>query len=487
MKQEHKSKAKVFAWFLSALLLFGSVLPSAQLYASGDTVILRKAGTKSYEMTLHYPEGGELDYGASGVTTMERTDTGGAVFCTEPGMEAALNGEAYKMSPLGDNQSVTLSGYSDIIPGGAQVADDITMTPAQQKHLALYVYHGWDTSPTKTDDERMAVQCYVWEYLWHLRVEFQDHAEGQKIRAIQERIAEKVRNHGVKPVFSGSGYNAGTHTLTIKAGQSVTLTDSANAIAKAKLMKNDAKIKASISGNKLTITADSSSQNGTVVFYKFPDVNPNASSLLMTFENKQRVMEFHTKDPQNFILNLNVIRSGALEFTKTGADGQPLDGAAFRLLNASGRAVALKETAAGVYSAGEGAAQTSFTTHNGKAVIHDLADGRYTIEETAAPAGYVKAAASVAATVRAGETTRAALSNQKQTFRVTVTKKGANQELLSGAVFQLKNPNGQLMETLTTGPNGQAVSRTFPLDFPGRAYSVTEITPPAAWTIDFYK
>lgn len=128
------------------------------------------------------------------------------------------------------------------------------------------------------------------------------------------------------------------------------------------------------------------------------------------------------------------------------ATREPLDGATFRLVDASGKKVKLERQSSGNYRpALDG--QETFTTEKGEACIRYLPCGSYTVEEVSAPDGYTKE--SPRQFVISGENGAAnpvCIAMQDMPLALEFRKVDAeNGAALDGCVFSLKDADGNVV------------------------------------------
>ncbi len=118
-----------------------------------------------------------------------------------------------------------------------------------------------------------------------------------------------------------------------------------------------------------------------------------------------------------------------------------------------------------------------------------LADGRYYLREIKAAPGYVLDPELKTIYVRYGSTTEIEWSNTAECGQIQIIKKSANDNpinglpagtLLEGAVFEIYDKAGNVVDTIKSDRNGRAVSKTLPLSH----YTVREIKAPANYSIN---
>ena len=118
-----------------------------------------------------------------------------------------------------------------------------------------------------------------------------------------------------------------------------------------------------------------------------------------------------------------------------------------------------------------------------------LADGRYYLREIKAAPGYVLDSELKTIYVRYGSTTEIEWSNTAECGQIQIIKKSADDNatnglpagtLLEGAVFEIYDKAGNVVDTIKSDRNGRAVSKTLPLS----RYTVREIKAPANYSIN---
>ena len=118
-----------------------------------------------------------------------------------------------------------------------------------------------------------------------------------------------------------------------------------------------------------------------------------------------------------------------------------------------------------------------------------LADGRYYLREIKAADGYVLDPELKTIYVRYSSTTEIEWSNTAECGQIQIIKKSADDNatnglpagtLLEGAVFEIYDKAGNVVDTIKSDRNGRAVSKTLPLS----RYTVREIKAPANYSIN---
>lgn len=118
-----------------------------------------------------------------------------------------------------------------------------------------------------------------------------------------------------------------------------------------------------------------------------------------------------------------------------------------------------------------------------------LADGRYYLREIKAAPGYVLDPELKTIYVRYGSTAEIEWSNTAECGQIQIIKKSADDNatnglpagtLLEGAVFEITDKAGNVVDTIKSDRNGRAVSKTLPLS----RYTIREIKAPANYAIN---
>ncbi|HAT55571.1 MAG TPA: hypothetical protein DCW31_10125 [Lactobacillus sp.] len=149
-------------------------------------------------------------------------------------------------------------------------------------------------------------------------------------------------------------------------------------------------------------------------------------------------------------------------FTKVGNDGSKVIGATFVLMN-NGHTV-----------------KTLTTDANGQFDLVGLAAGNYTLQETAAPAGYIVNNTPVAFTISTDHNNTLALSLVDYRGQIQITKTDATTNSpLAGVVYRLTAADGAIMDA-TTDANGIALFK----NLSSGTYRIVEIKTLAGYVLD---
>lgn len=181
--------------------------------------------------------------------------------------------------------------------------------------------------------------------------------------------------------------------------------------------------------------------------YQFTEIEAPTGYLLDTRPKRFIVtqsMSGQIRDVHVKMLNYQ----GSAELIKKDQAGNPLAGAEFSVLDATGQAVR----------------EHVVSDANGKVTVTDLAPGKYQFVETKAPAGYLlntePSAFTIAASDRGKPATVIATANfVNYQGAAKLIKKDVNGHLLSGATFKVLDAKGQTIQTgLTTNNQGEIIA-----------------------------
>ena len=121
-----------------------------------------------------------------------------------------------------------------------------------------------------------------------------------------------------------------------------------------------------------------------------------------------------TQDPRTIQLNVNWLKVGSLELTKTNTNKDLVDGAVFNLKSASFDGY-----------------NENITVADGKIKVDNLLAGTYRLKEISAPDGYLLDETEYEITINVGETTAVAVENNEPTGSISLTKE-INTDLTDG-------------------------------------------------------
>ena len=346
------------------------------------------------------------------------------------------------------------------------------------------VNYNWDTIEVSAEYlAEFYCQLLIWEtinsfggdFVGASSVSFQSTIGGMEniasqstYNAFKKAVLAKVDQFYTKPSISGQ-------TVTLKVGESKTLTDTTGALANYKdaPILNTTGISVTKTGNKVTLTA-----KGT----------PNASGVVRFGYNIDRAYDdqgpgyyyqhpvsqdvttcgFNGGDPAIMPLNVKVELDGSMKIVKTSEDGK-VSGVRFRVT-------------------GNGVDTTVQTGTDGTIIVPNLKAGSYTVTELDVPDQYVQPK-SQTVTVKANETATVSFTNVLKKWKATITKvdaeTGAAQgdASLAGAVYGVYH-GSDLIDQYTTNASGQFTTKEYVC---GDNWYIQEISPSSGYLLDTTK
>ena len=404
-----------------------------------------------------------------------RDDTGVTVpaYCMEPSVRSASGDLSYS--------STSWSGLS----WNQRYAVTLAMA---------YGYggnYGFDMHP---DCAQLATQAIIWEFvcgyrgttypytLYDTTCKELFHYAGDDVAVAYNIIIDRIMNHGKIPSFAVKYRNqlsdANAITLTWDGSKYTgTATDTNGVLPQYYFSTNISGVTVNQSWNTLTVTAtkDAAAQlNGYISSdYGYSlDVEGTESVLLEPSNGSgYQACAALTSLPDpvwayiHFKVNI-VEEKGSLTINKVDAEtGKALAGVTYRLYDSAGKKVADVTTGA-----------------DGKAVLADLPQGRYSYQEISAPSGYVvdntKYQINITATAL---NITAKRTNALAKGSLTINKVDAETgKALAGVTYRLYDSTGEKVADATTGADGKAVFA----DLPQGKYSYQEISAPSGYVVD---
>ena len=346
------------------------------------------------------------------------------------------------------------------------------------------VNYNWDTIEVSAEYlAEFYCQLLIWEtinsfggdFVGASSVSFQSTIGGMEniasqstYNAFKKAVLAKVDQFYTTPSISGQ-------TVTLKVGESKTLTDTTGALANYKdaPILNTTGISVTKTGNKVTLTA-----KGT----------PNASGVVRFGYNIDRAYDdqgpgyyyqhpvsqdvttcgFNGGAPAIMTLNVKVELDGSMKIVKTSEDGK-VSGVRFRVT-------------------GNGVDTTVQTGTAGTIIVPNLKAGSYTVTELDVPDQYVQPK-SQTVTVKANETATVSFTNVLKKWKATITKvdaeTGAAQgdASLAGAVYGVYH-GSDLIDQYTTNASGQFTTKEYVC---GDNWYIQEISPSSGYLLDTTK
>ena len=393
------------------------------------------------------------------------------VYCVESGIPYNTSDNSYT-SESGKN-----CHYLELLPSTAR------------KGITLTTIYGWKpgaalpVSGINEDDYKIATQIILWEYQQQLRTDpYSRHGNGhakadQYFSVIAGRPAEKAYNWILSQVASHSTVPSFTSASKDKAPvlelkwdvekkvYTLTVTDTNN--LKIDLEKlSGSGVSVTRSGNKYTFTSKKMIMDP--VSFAFRKNIPVAEDMLIWGRPGYQTMMTGASDPVFFYLNIKTETYGTAKIVKTSEDGI-VSGIPFHI--------------SGTDVLGNKVSEDVVTGENGQ-IEKKLLPGTYLVTEQPVDR-YVTPAAQYI-TVESGQTSSVHFSNILKKFRVHVVKTDADtgtaqgDATLAGAVYGIYN-NGELVDTYTTGPDGDFMTRYYVC---GDNWTIREIEPSTGYLLN---
>ena len=346
------------------------------------------------------------------------------------------------------------------------------------------VNYNWDTIEVSAEYlTEFYCQLLIWEtinsfggdFVGASSVSFQSTIGGMEniasqstYNAFKKAVLAKVDQFYTKPSISGQ-------TVTLKVGESETLTDTTGALASYRdtPLVNTTGISVTKQGNKVILTATGNpNPTGIVSFAYNVDLNYYKDEPGYYYEHavSQDVATcgFAGRDPTSVTFNVKVELDGSMKIVKTSEDGK-VSGVRFRV-------------------SGNGVDTTVQTGTDGTIIVPNLKVGSYTVTELDVPDQYVQPK-SQTVTVKANETATVSFTNVLKKWKATITKvdaeTGAAQgdASLAGAVYGVYH-GSDLIDQYTTNASGQFTTKEYVC---GDNWYIQEISPSSGYLLDTTK
>ena len=196
----------------------------------------------------------------------------------------------------------------------------------------------------------------------------------------------------------------------------------------------------------------------TVIETKAPDGYELSLDLVVVEVNSKAVV-YKTITNTKILGKINILKVDSAD------EGVKLPGAVFEVKDFQGTVV-----------------DTITTDENGVGTSKELPYGSYTVAEVSAPSGYELSGESKNVTIDSnGETIELTFENTKILGKINILKvDGADEGVkLSGAVFEVKDSEGTVVDTITTDENGVGTSKELPYG----SYTVAEVSAPSGYEL----
>ena len=286
--------------------------------------------------------------------------------------------------------------------------------------------------------------------------------------AFKKAVLAKVDEFYTTPSIAGQ-------TVTLKLGETKTLTDTTGALAAYKdtPAANTSGVTVIKSGSTVTLKATGTpNESGVIRFGYNVDLNYYRDEPGYYYEHavSQDVTTcgFASRDPAYITINVKVELDGSMKIVKTSEDGK-VSGVRFRVT-------------------GNGVDTTVQTGTDGTIIVPNLKAGSYTVTELDVPDQYVQPK-SQTITVKANETATVSFSNVLKKWKATITKvdaeTGAAQggASLAGAVYGVYH-GSDLIDQYTTNASGQFTTKEYVC---GDNLYIQEISPSSGYLLDTTK
>ncbi len=230
--------------------------------------------------------------------------------------------------------------------------------------------------------------------------------------------------------------------------------------AKLKIVKVDSESKERIANTKFGLYKDgvllqtkTTDKNGIAIFtnlfqgkYTVKELEANNEYILNVNSKDNIMVNYNQQTEINFV---NEHKKGNLKIVKVDKDNKSklLEGIEFELYKESGEYV-------GKY----------ITDTKGEIKVENLNTGKYKLKEVKTKDGY-KLLDEIYLEIKWNETTELELSNEKNKGKIEIIKvdKDNNEIKIPGVKFGIYNQKNELLESIITNENGEAISSSLPI------------------------
>ncbi|MCB8504589.1 SpaA isopeptide-forming pilin-related protein [Enterococcus durans] len=433
---------------LTGLVLTGQILVSifSPLLTHADTL---------------FPEKVTIEYDVTNLYTIKGTDVQGKPFTTQTTpLSAVYDGKRQPVFCIDPGIPI----HSPVTPGYTSNPLPAIANKDQTKYIStLWKYVGTDS------DTQIVAQAMMWQEINGYSITSITRPNGSLLStysSIKDAINKQIDAYTKKPSF---------HNQTVKVilGESVTLTDSANAtlVNFDKEKQNTANIDYTRNGNQLVITPKAESNlKGTLELAKSTDTG---TPVAYTLQGQQTVMAGAIDAPNQFQIHVEVVKTGEVSILKLDKNtGNVVPNTEFQVDYA-------------------GKTQTVKTNNNGVAVVKNIPHkSKVTVTEISVPAPYVLDKNNKKeVVVLAGKTATAEFKNDVAKGKTTLTKADAVTKSIiplnpsypmTGAKYGLFKTDGTLVKEFTLDDSLSATVDQLELG----VYSWKETQAPVGYTLD---
>lgn len=293
-------------------------------------------------------------------------------------------------------------------------------TTTQLRQAGKVAYFGWYQEKGLTGSDGLLydndlkqyafTQQMIWETIGQSSGRFVDDDIQNEYIAFRNEVNQKMTRMQTRPSFDAT-------TVTIRTGETTTLTDSNGVLADYKTIDvTEQGIRITHNKGENTMQIQVNEECTLENYVITDDMFKNWGMIKEGTENKNttvyiefadgvqdQLYSLNYNDPTAMRLNLAVEAKGKLEITKLDSNGTLVDGAVFKITSADGY-------------------NNTVTVTNGRIVVEDLKAGIYTIKELTAPYGYLLDTKSYNVEVKPSQEVNKTIPNDEPTGELTIEK-----------------------------------------------------------------
>ena len=422
MKRYKEIKKKILTYLAVFFMVISNISIPQTVKAASPEIKLAKKIAYSFQVT---DKDGHMVWAND---TEHIYANGEVAFCVQPGQL------------VNENANYTESEFSRL----------------ERNKIEDIAYVGWQLSD-KADEDYLATQFMIWEALGATINSTSYSGYAAKKAAIQKQM-DTI--YDTKPSFlSNSSY-------VIKAGESITLTDTNGVFSYYSQTSKSEGITVSKSGDKLTITASNDAPENATVKYQLVKESCVGTTMLYSSTSSQDVITAKHSDPGEITIKLNVEKYGSLNITKQDEDGAVVPNTSFKISKNSDMS-----SPVGTYTTGA----------DGTVTVNNLLPQKYFVQETAVPSHLVLDNTIREVTVEANQTANYTARNNWIKGKVQLRKIDPDSgKQVAGATYAIYNDKGQELERLVTTATGYVESGYLRFG----QYTVKEVIAPSNYVLN---